>query len=182
MALIGHISSFDIFFAKHQNLCFVQEYLHNTLREGSVEHTRIMDLHLTNGERVECEFDLGGGVCAIEQSYMLKGPQEAFFETHKKYVDFQLCVAGAEEFLIGFSEDFSILRPYDEKKDLVVYHNPILPPHTLFFTAGTLGIFFPQDVHSGGLDSKNTAYSQWQEQIHTPLKKTVLKVPIKYFA
>lgn len=181
MALVGHISMFDNFFARYGNLAFVQEYLHNALRVGSVENTRIMGLNLADKERIECEYDLGGGVRAIEQTYKLKSSKEAFFETHKKYVDFQLCVAGAEEFLIGFSEDFEILESYNEQKDLVIYHNPTIPPHALFFTSGTLGIFFPQDVHSGGLDSKNTNYLKWQEHINTPLKKSVLKVPIKYF-
>lgn len=182
MALVGHISQFDNFFNQHKNLSFVQKYLQSALSADSRENTRIMGLELADKQRVECEFDLGGGVRAIEQTYVLKDIQETFFETHRKYVDFQLCVAGAEEFLIGFSEDFEILQSYNQEKDLIIYHNPKIPPHTLFFTVGTLGIFFPQDVHSGGLDSKNTKYLQWQEHIRTPLKKTVLKVPIEYFS
>lgn len=181
MALVGHISQFDNFFKQYKNLSFVQEYLQNALCVGSTENTRIMGLEIGSNERVECEFDLGGSVRAIEQTYTLKSVQEAFFETHRKYVDFQLCVAGVEEFLIGFSENFAILQDYNEKKDLVIYHNPTIPPHALYFTAGTLGIFFQQDVHAGGLNSKNVKYLQWQENARTPLKKTVLKVPMEYF-
>lgn len=135
--------------------------------------------------RIEVRYDLGNGISAIEQTYALKSPQEAFFETHRKYVDLQFCVDGREYMLIGYRGDFEVLEPYDEAKDLIVYKNPLLDcalepysadflMHRISLHAGILAVFFPDDVHAGGLDSINSKL--------TSPKKSVLKVPLELFS
>ncbi|WP_394994743.1 YhcH/YjgK/YiaL family protein [uncultured Helicobacter sp.] len=175
MAIIGHLEQFGEFFARHPALAEVREYLTQALTIDSALHRRIIALQSSaESERVEISYDLGSGVRAIEQTYPLKPRAQAFYESHRAFVDFQLCVAGAECFEVGHIADFTPLAPYDESKDLIIYHAPTMPPHRLFFHSGILGVFFPQDVHAGGLEYEGDCE-------HAPLfapKKVVLKVPV----
>ena len=190
MALIGHLSQFEGFFAHYPALKDVFVYLQECAKPSSVR-SRILALGAQGEQdsrqdfRIEVRYDLGNGISAIEQTYALKSPQEAFFETHRKYVDLQFCVDGREYMLIGYRGDFEVLEPYDEAKDLIVYKNPLvdcaLEPysadflmHRISLHAGILAVFFPDDVHAGGLDSINSKL--------TSPKKSVLKVPLELFS
>ncbi|MGI0406113.1 YhcH/YjgK/YiaL family protein [Helicobacter himalayensis] len=245
MALIGHLSQFEGFFARYPTLENVVAYLQECMKSSPVR-SRILALgtqgdifnsvaestdskqlknteyvrgaepsgihfregdtingieaepkrvslpqgDITNGIafgqnfRIEMRYDLGNGISAIEQTYALKSPKEAFFETHRKYVDLQFCVDGSEYMLIGHRGDFEVLETYDESKDLIVYKNPLancafepysadFPIHRISLHAGILAVFFPDDVHAGGLDSVNS-------KLNNP-KKSVLKVPVELF-
>lgn len=116
----------------------------------------------------ESKIELDSGVFAIEQSYSLKSSAYAFYETHKKYVDFQLVVKGAEFFSIASASECAISKPYDEARDLIVYDAP-KTSSMLYLQSGTLAVFFPQDVHSGGLGVEQLG----DIRVH----KSVLKVP-----
>lgn len=191
MAIIGHLEQFGAFFAHYPALRKVREYLAQALTPDSIIHRRIIALRgnaacesqdshtqdlrvgdsCARDSRVEVSYDLGGGIRAIEQTYALKPHTEAFYESHKAFVDFQLCVAGAEYFEVGHIADFTPLTSYDESKDLITYRKGAIVPHQLYFYSGILGVFFPEDVHAGGLGSQELPQPQ----------KVVLKVPIEIF-
>lgn len=191
MAIIGHLEQFGAFFAHYPALRKVREYLAQALTPDSIIHQRIIalrsntacksqDLHMRDSHiqdsyvqdsRIEVSYDLGGGIRAIEQTYALKPHTEAFYESHRAFVDFQLCVAGAEYFEVGHIADFTPLTSYDESKDLITYRKGAIVPHQLYFYSGILGVFFPEDVHAGGLGSQELPQPQ----------KVVLKVPIEIF-
>ncbi|WP_394908713.1 YhcH/YjgK/YiaL family protein [uncultured Helicobacter sp.] len=188
MALIGHLEQFNAFFAHYPALMEAKEYLTQALTPDSAVHKRIIALQSSvANERVEVSYELGGGIRAIEQTYPLKAHTEAFYESHRIFVDFQLCVAGMEYFEIGHITDFTPLADYDTLKDLIIYHNPKTPPHRLFFHSGILGVFFPEDVHAGGLRydiESSTPTSVLNANPITPLlqpQKVVLKVPLELF-
>ncbi len=111
---------------------------------------------------------LKDGVFAILQKYNLKDFKEAFFESHNKYVDFQLTIKGGECFMLGDSTDFKILKKYNEKKDLTTY-SPSKKANTILSNRANLCIFFPNDVHAGGLKNKNLKNNE--------VFKVVAKVP-----
>ncbi|WP_394958735.1 YhcH/YjgK/YiaL family protein [uncultured Helicobacter sp.] len=196
MAIIGHLEQFGAFFAHYPALRKVREYLAQALTPDSIIHQRIVALRgnaacesqdshtqdlrerdsrvgdsCARDSRVEVSYDLGGGIRAIEQTYALKPHTEAFYESHRAFVDFQLCVAGAEYFEVGHIADFTPLTSYDESKDLITYRKGAIVPHQLYFYSGILGVFFPEDVHAGGLGSQELPQPQ----------KVVLKVPIEIF-
>ncbi len=123
MALIGHLSQFEGFFARYPTLENVVAYLQECMKSSPVR-SRILALG-TQGDtingiafgqnfRIEMHYDLGNGISAIEQTYALKSPKEAFFETHRKYVDLQFCVDGGVCMLIGHRGDLEVLETYDE--------------------------------------------------------------------
>lgn len=76
--------------------------------------------------------------------------ETAKFESHRKYIDIQVCPAGSEEYgwkpleKCGPSKD-----GYLEEKD-ALYYNETADIH-FTITAGQFAIFFPTDVHSAGV-------------------------------
>lgn len=195
MAIIGKLPSLESFFTQHPFLNTLHTYLLDALKPQSPIHQRIIKLD----SPIEVVYPQDLGIRAIEQSYTLKSPQKAFFETHRKYVDFQLIVQGYEYMQIGDKSDFKIFAPYDESRDLIIYENIIpsdnenrftnstkhpsseslgMPLRTqILMSAGDLAIFFPDDVHAGGLE---LTPNKPIPSTHL-VKKSVAKVPFDLF-
>lgn len=117
-----------------------------------------------NGIRI----DLNCGIFAMLQTYKLKPYKHAFFETHNQYIDFQLTIHGSECFMIGDSKDFRITEAYNEARDLIVYKSN-KSAHKILSNKACLCVFFPHDVHAGGLKHKHIANNR--------VYKVVAKVP-----
>lgn len=186
MAFIGHLEQFGEFFARYRMLAGAKEYLTQALTPDSAVHKRIIALK-SHTNRIEITHDLGEGIRAIEQTYPLKPHTEAMYESHRAFVDLQLCVAGAEYFEVGYIAHFTPQTHYDIDKDLIIYQRPTIAPHRLFFHSGILGVFFPEDVHAGGLryeressTSIDSPTSSASPIIPNP-QKVVLKVPLALF-
>lgn len=153
-------------------LQYVYPYMLEALTPKSPIYQRILS---TKGES---KIQITKNIYAIEQSYPLKLESKAFFESHKEFVDFQLIVRGQEYFLIAPSGECTIEEKYDAEKDLLVYKTPNHCSR-LFLNAGTLAVFFPQDVHAGGLGLEDFggATAKKIPEVH----KVVLKVPLELF-
>lgn len=184
MAIVGRLEELDWFFERFSVLDELKTYLHNAISRENDIYNRICSLDSV----CECVYPLNAGMRAIEQAYILKEPQKAFFESHRQFVDFQLVVEGYEYFCIGDKSEFEICTPYDESRDLIVYENTMtnLEPYSLvdssahartqmLLNAGYLAIFMPNDVHAGGLNlcpkAQDSGAQQW-------VKKSVVKVPV----
>lgn len=166
MAFVGKLCDMGAMFAA-KDLQGIYTYLLAASQEGGCEFARIL---ATTGEH---KVDLDSGAFAIEQSYHLKDLSKAFYETHRNYVDLQLVVQGEELFSIAAASDCVIKDPYNAEKDLITYHPP---KHTsqLHLSAGMLAVFFPYDVHSGGLGAESLGIK--------PVYKSVVKVPVDLLA
>lgn len=141
----------------------VSEYIFNAVNKDSNIYRRILNLCCANG-RVEQKFDLGNGVMAIEQSYKLG--DGGIFESHKKYVDFQLIINGSECMKIGFPKCFRSINAYDDSKDMINY-NVLKNISSLSLYEGDLLVLFPDDIHAGGFKLNDNI-----------VFKSVLKVPL----
>lgn len=164
MAVIGNLHSLSYLFSKTLPLQELYTYLCNATNPQNAISKRI--LAMKNGEE---KFDIGFGMIAIEQTYFLKNPKNAFYESHIKYVDFQLIIKGEEYFHLGDPCCFTIQMPYDEKRDLISYA-PQTKNSNLLLKKEDLAIFFKHDIHAGGL-----YYQDLQET--NQVYKTVVKVP-----
>lgn len=157
MAIIGKLNTLRGIFS--QDLENLYKFLESCVN-GCYKKT-----DFKQNARVELE----SGIFAMLQTYKLNPSKKAFFESHKKYVDFQLTIKGNECFMIGDSQDFNIKKSYNEKIDVIAY-NPRKDSHRILSFAQSLCIFMPNDVHAGGLKhkalQKNYVY------------KVVAKVPI----
>ena len=76
-----------------------------------------------------------------------RGRQRAKLESHRKYIDIQFTVAGAEE--IGWKptpECSAIESPYDAGKDLGLFGD--IPESWFGVKPLSLAMFFPEDAHA----------------------------------
>ncbi len=160
---LGYLPDIANKFKKNEVLGQVFGYLFDALEEESEVHGRICGLRA--GE----SFDvlLSGGAKAIEQAYETKSPKEAFYESHREMVDFQMVVQGREIFFVAPHSLCAVKTPYDSERDLIEYQpNAFLSSIQLF--AGNVAVFEPIDVHAGGI------FTQEKREI---VKKVVVKVP-----
>lgn len=123
MAIIGKCEKLRWVFQQVCKRAEIYEYLLQALNPQNPINHRICALTKAG----EYPHMLPCGVKAIEQAYHLKSPHNAFFETHKKFVDFQLVVSGYEYMYIGDRSEFEIYSPYDESRDLIIYQNSYNP-------------------------------------------------------
>lgn len=166
MAIIGKLHSLEHLFQKTSELKSLYNYLNNCLQKNHIDHQNIINTPINTEEKFELS-DGANGMYAILQSYPLKNPENAFYETHIKYIDFQLMVKGTEFFEIGDREDFEIKTPYNEEKDLIIYKKSSETSQIRLYQ-GMLAIFFDSDVHAGGLDMNSS---------NSIVSKVVVKVP-----
>ncbi|WP_288644342.1 YhcH/YjgK/YiaL family protein [uncultured Helicobacter sp.] len=166
MAFISQLDSAHIIFTtlKKSAAHTLYAYLKEALTPQSEIYTRIL------GTYGECKFEIGEGMIAIEQSYTLKAESSAFFESHQRYIDFQLRVQGEELFYIAHSQCATIHTSYNPQKDLSVWDYPSAYS-ILHFMPRTLGVFMPYDIHAGGLGAETLQI----ERVY----KSVVKVPIE---
>ena len=66
------------------------------------------------------------------------------WESHRKYIDMQCVVQGAEKFGFAPIAKATVVKPYDETRDVVNYE---VKGKFYETKPGTIYIFFPQDVH-----------------------------------
>jgi YhcH/YjgK/YiaL family protein len=79
-----------------------------------------------------------------------KDPQDGVLETHKKFIDIQSPIVGVET--IGWkagNELMIISEPYDDKKDVMFYHD--FPRTYTKLYPGQFAIYFPEDGHAPGI-------------------------------
>lgn len=160
MALLIDVKDINQYFKLDSS---VSKYMFNAINKDSNIYRRILSLCCDNG-RVEQKFDLGSGVVAIEQSYKLN--DNGIFESHKKYVDFQLIINGSECMKIGFEQCFRSINTYDDNKDMINY-DAIKNVSSLNLYENNLLVLFPEDIHAGGFKLNDNI-----------VFKSVLKVPL----
>jgi len=72
--------------------------------------------------------------------------EDALLETHEKYIDIQLVLAGTDD--IGWKPKSLCKQPsenYDQKSDIQFFEDK--PDTWLSIKSGTFAIFFPEDAH-----------------------------------
>lgn len=147
MAIIAQARTLEWFFKTYPQLNIVKEYISQALNPKSEIYKRITTLQIPQSQdRIEVSYPLDCGIRAIEQSYYLKPAKNAFFETHKAHLDFQLVISGYEYMCIGDKDTFDVKIPYDEARDLIVYENTL-----------------PQNLNTHCLNARFTQSTQIQQ-------------------
>ncbi len=164
MALFGSVETVRAQAPRTPAFATAWKYVEELLKPGSAVAQRITALKRGDSEKHE----LGDGVIAIEQAYDTKPRGEGFFESHRKYIDIQVLVAGEEALEVADVVRASVREPYAEPRDLIVYTD-IANASALRLRAGEVGVFFPTDVHMPSLRSGETPVF---------VRKSVLKLPV----
>lgn len=87
----------------------------------------------------------------IERNIPNQNPQEKLFEAHQRYGDLHLCLNGRQRFDYQDTHSLIIQTPYNKKKDVILYQNPVQPVTTCILTPGDFAIVFPEDGHKAKL-------------------------------
>ena len=93
--------------------------------------------HVIDGDRMYVSIDEKDG----------RGRERARLEAHRRYIDIQITIDGAEE--IGWRPLADCHRPagpFDHAKDIVFFDDR--PDTWLSVPPGTFAIFFPEDAHA----------------------------------
>ena len=138
-------------------------YVAEALQQGSTTAARIGGLAVGVTERIE----LSGGAFALEQVYLPKVRAEGFFESHRKFIDVQVVVAGEELMEVAEITRLMVATDYNPERDLLKYAD-VADTSVLRMQAGEVAVFFPEDGHMPSL--------QWRGP--GLVRKTVVKVPV----
>lgn len=163
MAISGSLSTLRAQAAKHPYFEKTFAYLDEVMRPGSEANKRLMAVGIGESKRIE----LGDGVFALEQSYNTKNRCEGKWESHLKYIDVQVVVAGDEIIELAETSHLELSENLTPAKDLLFYkeYNEC---SLLRMKAGEAAILFPPDGHKPGV------------RISDPVRvhKVVVKVPV----
>ena len=85
-------------------------------------------------------------VKAIVSEYETKLKNENGFEAHKKYIDIQYVLQGAEKVCCLPIEQLQLTTPYKVKVDAAFY-SANTQPLEMIICNGCIAVFFPQDGH-----------------------------------
>lgn len=143
-------------------------YLDEVMTAGSAAHQRILALAAGSSGRIE----LADGIYAIEQAYATRTRAESVFESHRRYHDIQVIVAGEETMAVIDIGQLSVTQPYVAEKDVILYAD-CAAASVLRFRAGEATVYFPADGHMPCLRVGAEA-----GLVH----KTVIKVPVDGWA
>ncbi len=117
------------------------------------------------------KYPLDNGAYAAVSEYVTKPMATSKFEAHKKFIDVQLILSGAE--IIGVAPtsgfgDADRLGEYNTEKD-VEFFAASGEFEKLALSVGDFAILYPEDAHMPGV----------HETDPTKIKKIVLKIPVK---
>ncbi len=89
---------------------------------------------------------LGTDIFASVMSYETRTSELAQYESHKKYVDVQAVLVGAEGFKIVSSDALKVSTAYDDSTD-VMFYSPEPETTYLDLYPGSFVLLFPHDAH-----------------------------------
>ena len=90
------------------------------------------------------------GYYVMLQEYNTKPENEGRWETHKKYIDIQYIVSGAETTKYTNSSNLDEMIESDEERDFYFYRNAVCED-SMTVRNGEFVIFFPEDGHKPSL-------------------------------
>lgn len=164
MAWFGAFSRWRIQVEGVARFAPVVPYVAEVLTPGTPAHGRLLARAAGETGRVE----LGGGCFALEQAGPTRARSAGRFESHRRYVDVQVVVAGVEGMEVADVARLRVDGAYDAERDLLFYADPGRAS-TLEVRAGELAVFFPEDGHMPSLRLPGAAEF---------VRKTVIKVPV----
>lgn len=82
----------------------------------------------------------------IVQEYNSFDKEVAQYESHRKYVDIQWLYEGVEQLLVSNTEGMTACDEYDEKNDVIHYHDNN-NMSAIYLAPGSCAVLFPKNAH-----------------------------------
>jgi YhcH/YjgK/YiaL family protein len=121
---------------------------------------------LSKVEKGKYELD-GQDLFAIVNEYDTISPDNEQMESHKKYIDIQYIVSGAERIGHDLLQGQTPSKAYDEEKDFMLFGEK--PTFFSVLQQGMFAVFFPHDLHMPNIKVDAPSF----------VKKVVIKVAVK---
>ena len=163
MAIFGPFPTVRAQSAQDVRFAAAHRYVAELLDAASAAHRRVLGIAVGVTERI----DLADGAFVLEQVYHARARADTFFESHRKYIDVQVIVAGAERMEVQDISRLTVSQPYLEERDLIKYEDTAAASQ-LAMPAGNVAIFFPSDGHLSTLQPATGPVL---------VRKAVVKVP-----
>ncbi|MDR2479292.1 MAG: YhcH/YjgK/YiaL family protein [Treponema sp.] len=109
----------------------------------------------------------GQDVYATLSAYTTKLPEEAPYETHRRYADIQLVLEGTEIIMIADTRELETAEAYNAEKDYELYRGDPASSHWLVLSWPAAAIVFPGEAHRPAVALNRKP---------SPVKKIVVKV------
>ena len=138
MAVFGPFSTVRAQLAHDPRFKAAFAYVAETLQPDSSAARRIGAI----ATGITARIDLTGGSFSLEQVYSPKARSEGFFESHRKYIDVQVVVAGEELMEVEAVARLVVMAPYDPERDLLKYADTATAA-VLRLRPGDAAVFFP---------------------------------------
>jgi biofilm protein TabA len=163
MAIFGEFSTVKLQLLADARFHTALTYVEQALQPRSQAAQRIAAVGAGLTERI----DLAGGSFALEQVYVPRLRPDGFFESHRKYIDVQVIVAGEELMEVRDISQLVVSDPYNPERDFIKYADAA-DASLLKMRTGDVAVFFPEDGHMPSLRWRNADL----------VRKTVVKVPV----
>lgn len=82
------------------------------------------------------------------ESYKTKILENAKYESHDKYIDIQILLAGNEKIGIADRKNLSVSECYDNNRDITFYSNEIDRDNTFLLDGSNFIMLFPHEAHA----------------------------------
>jgi YhcH/YjgK/YiaL family protein len=102
----------------------------------------------------------GQDIKMMVSSYKTKPAAEAVVESHKKYIDVQMVIAGTETFRWFPLAGLTVKTPYNAAKDVAFYQVPGEMLGHFNARPGFFAVFTPEDAHSTAIFAEGTSTPQ----------------------
>ena len=112
----------------------------------------------------------GEDIFAIVMCYTTTIPENSLLESHRKYVDIQTVLDGAERFECAHIDELTAKNPYDADKDIILYDHTAPRPFAADIAPGTFIMLYPHDAHMAALIINDMPQR---------IKKVVVKIKIE---
>lgn len=164
MAILGTYREIRPWLEKDPRFAAAIRYVDELLWTGSEAAARIRGVASGDTNRVERE----EGTFALEQAYPTRDRAVCFFESHRRFIDVQVVVEGAEVMEVEPVGRLTVTSPYDAEKDLIKYGDSASASRFVL-RAGDAAVFLPEDGHMPTLGLAPTPAN---------VRKSVVKVPV----
>ena len=131
----------------------------------ALEYLEKNDLKVFDNGRYDI---LGDDVYVNVQDYTSKHETQGKWEAHKKYIDIQFMIKGAERIGVGGIDNYQATEAYDESKDLEFLAAANDNYQFINMNENDFIILYPQDVHMPQIAMNTPSY----------VKKAVVKISI----
>jgi biofilm protein TabA len=165
MAVFGSLETVRAQLADSGAFAAAFAHVEECLRADSPARAQL--LAVPPGEVVRTE--LAGGAFALGQVYFTKPRREARLESHRRHVDVQVMIVGAEFMELTDPARLTLNEDRTPGQDVLFYENSETTSVLRLDGPGATAVFFPADAHLGSVMTGN---------VPTLVRKVVVKVPV----